>query len=334
MGDVVLTVPVIQNLLKKYPDTQITLLTNSFFHPFFDGIPNLTLYPVDLKGKHKGFLGLSKLVKELNHNQKFDVVIDLHSVIRTWVIGFLFKLRGIPIYRIDKGRADKKAFVQNKIRKALPHSTERYQTVFKKAGFDFTLEKSLIHPKNEIDFDVHAHINPKEINIGIAPFAAHQSKQWGMDKVSEFIEQINKKHKAIFYLFGGGKSEVDQLNTLAETYDNVTNLAGRFTLTQELHLIQNLSVLVAMDSGNMHIATLLGIPVISVWGGTHPDIGFSALYQPVENSIQISTDLLPCRPCSVFGTNECSLKEKPFACMRQIEPEMLIQRLFKLKIVQ
>ena len=333
MGDVVLTVPVIQNLLQKYPDTHITVLTNSFFHPFFEGIPNLTLFLVDLKGKHKGVFGLIKLVNELTTHQQFEEIIDLHSVIRTWVIRSLFKMKGIPVFRINKGRKEKKDFVNNHIRQTLPHTTERYLDVFQKAGFDFILEKTFLKTKKDIDFDVQKHIHSKEIAIGIAPFAAHKSKQWGLDKIEILIEQINEQYKVQFYLFGGGKSEVNQLNKLADRYKNTTNLAGSFKLEQELHLFKNLDVLLAMDSGNMHIATLLGIPIISIWGGTHPDVGFSALYQPEENSIQIATDELPCRPCSVFGTNECKLKATPFACMTLIAPSLVIERLQDLQLL-
>jgi ADP-heptose:LPS heptosyltransferase len=330
MGDVVLTVPVIQNLLRKYPDTKISLLTNSFFHPFFYKIPNLILYPVDLKGKHKGFLGLNKLVKELTARHKFDVVIDLHSVIRTWIIGFFFKLKAIPVFRIDKGRKEKKAFIKSKNHAVLPHTMDRYLHVFKRAGFNFSLEKSFL--KTDKDVEVQKQIHPKEIAIGIAPFAAHKSKQWGIDKVTQLIKQINQHYKAQFYLFGGGKEEVEQLNILASKFKNTTNLAGSFKLNQELILLKNLDILIAMDSGNMHIATLLGIPVVSIWGGTHPAVGFRALYQPKENSIQIPVDKLTCRPCSVYGTNACKLQDTPFACMTQITPQLIINRLQSLHI--
>lgn len=333
MGDVVLIVPVIQDLLKKYPNVHITVLTNPFFHPFYEGIPNLTLFPVDLKGKHKGILGLKKLANELTSLQKFDVVIDLHAVIRTWVIGSFFRIQGVTIYRIDKGRKEKKAFIRRKIRKTLPHTTQRYHEVFQKAGFDFNLEKSLLNTKEQSDFAVNKHIKPTAISIGIAPFAAHKSKQWGLDKTEAFIEEINRHYKVQFYLFGGGKEEVNQLNTVADKYPNTTNFAGSFKLTEELHLLENLDVIVSMDSGNMHIASLLEIPVISIWGGTHPDVGFSALHQPEENSIQIAMDELPCRPCSVFGTNDCNLKTTPFACMTQITPSLVIARLQELKIL-
>jgi len=334
MGDVVLTVPVIQSLLQKYPETQITLLTNSFFHPFFEGIPNLTLYPVDLKGKHKGILGLWKLVKELVLFRSFDVVIDLHSVIRTWIIVFFLKQESsISIFRINKGRKDKKIFIKKKSSQTLPHTTERYQAVFKKAGFDFELEKGLLQISGNAKENIKPYTDSKIISIGIAPFAAHKSKQWGIEKIHGLIQEINQKYKVQFYLFGGGKKEVTQLDEIASTYENVNNMAGKFTLQEELALLKNLKVLIAMDSGNMHIASLLDIPVLSIWGGTHPDIGFSAMYQPKENSIQIAIDELPCRPCSVFGTNDCKLSDNPFACMNQISPKVVIERLENLNIL-
>jgi ADP-heptose:LPS heptosyltransferase len=76
----------------------------------------------------------------------------------------------------------------------------------------------------------------------------------------------------------------------------------------------------------MHIASLTGIPVVSIWGGTHPDIGFSALYQPKENHIQIPVEVLSCRPCSVFGTAHCT-HAKPFACMQDLQVDDVIKRL-------
>lgn len=333
MGDVVLTVPVLKNLLKEYPNTHITVLTNPFFHPFYEGISNLTLFPVDLKGKHKGILGLRNLVNELTRQHKYDAVIDLHAVIRTYMIGFFFRIKGIAIYRIDKGRTEKKAFIKGKIKEALPHTTARYHKVFQKAGFDFILEKSLVHTRKESDFKVDEHLKVAGVSIGIAPFAAHRSKQWGLDKTASLIEEINRYYNVQFYLFGGGKEEVSQLNKLADIYPNTNNFAGAFKLAQELHLLENLDVIITMDSGNMHLASLLGIPVISIWGGTHPKLGFSALYQSKENSIQIPVDDLACRPCSVYGTKHCKLKETPFACMAQITPSLVIERLRELKIL-
>ena len=331
MGDVVLLVPVVLSLLKQYPDTKITLLTHPFFHPFFKEIPNIELYPVDLKGKHKGFLGLRKLANDVLVSDNFEAVIDAHDVLRTWVLSFFFRLHNIPVYRIKKGRKEKRDFVKRKKRILLPHTTQRYKKVFEKAGFDFVLQKEQLPLAEAKEPEVL--LQDASISIAIAPFTAHKSKQWGIENIIALMRLINVKYRVHFYLFGGGKKEVQILDALAKKFDNVQNLAGKYSLVQEMQLLQEMAVLLAMDSGNMHIASLLGIPVLSIWGGTHPDLGFKALYQPEEYTIEISPEHLACRPCSVFGTNTCHLTETPFACMAQITPEMVLEKMEKTGIL-
>ena len=325
MGDVVLSVPVIKSFLQKYPNTYITLLTKPFFHPFFDGIPNLTLPKVDLKGEHKGVLGLYKLVKELTKTQKFNTVLDLHSVLRTWILGFLFRLKGVPVYKINKGRREKKTFLKNVSTQKLPHSTTRYQQVFERAGFNFELQKQVLTPNITTKLQL---LDTTKVNIGLAPFTAHKSKEWGLGNFHKLVQEINKNKKVQFYLFGGGKSEVLALDNLASDYNNVTNLAGKYNLREEMQLIRSLNAMICMDSGNMHIATLLAIPVISVWGGTHPNVGFSALYQPDENSIQPTEEDQKKCDYSVFGTAKPQLEESPYFCIKKIRVQAVINRLF------
>lgn len=321
MGDVVLTVPVIKSLLRRYPDLEITVLTKPFFQTFFENIPQVKCFSNDLKGKNKGVLGLYKLVNEIVKNQEIEAVFDLHSVLRTWILDLFFKLRGVPVFLIDKGRKEKKEFIKKKRKNLLKHTTLRYQEVFLNAGFKFDLVQE------NLDTIQSSIANDTRKKIGIAPFAAHQSKMWGISRIYELIEKINKEQKNIqFYLFGGGKSEVEALELMANYYDNVINLAGKLSLKEEIQKMAEMSVFLSMDSGNMHIATLTGVPVVSVWGGTDPNIGFSALYQPKENHIALSQDQITCRPCSVFGTSNC-LNTKKFACMEDLEVDKVIERL-------
>ena len=106
-----------------------------------------------------------------------------------------------------------------------------------------------------------------------------------------------------------------------------TVAAGVLTLDRELALMQQLDLMLCVDSSNMHIATLAGVPVLSIWGGTHPNVGFGP-YQRDENSIiQISTEVLPCRPCSVYGRDTCYRGD--FACLNTISVERVIQRIYK-----
>ena len=74
-----------------------------------------------------------------------------------------------------------------------------------------------------------------------------------------------------------------------------------------------------MDSGNMHLAALSGVPVLSIWGATHPDAGFGPWGQGEEAILQIPTDELTCRPCSVFGNKPCWRGD--LACLTSISVE-------------
>ena len=78
---------------------------------------------------------------------------------------------------------------------------------------------------------------------------------------------------------------------------------------------------VSLDSANMHLASLFGVPVVSVWGATHPFAGFFGWAQPTDNAVQID---LYCRPCSVFGNKPCYRGDH--ACMQQLPEEKIIEK--------
>jgi ADP-heptose:LPS heptosyltransferase len=77
-----------------------------------------------------------------------------------------------------------------------------------------------------------------------------------------------------------------------------------------------------MDSANMHLASLFGVPVVSVWGATHLFAGFMGYGQSADNAVQI--DALTCRPCSVFGNKPCFRGDH--ACMEWIKPEQISEK--------
>ncbi|RZL98110.1 MAG: glycosyl transferase family 1, partial [Pedobacter sp.] len=87
-----------------------------------------------------------------------------------------------------------------------------------------------------------------------------------------------------------------------------------------------LNVMISMDSANMHLASLQGIPVVSIWGGTHPFLGFYGWRQPLANAIQID---LPCRPSSVFGNKQCPVHGAA-GCMQDITPQMIYEKVMSI----
>jgi ADP-heptose:LPS heptosyltransferase len=314
MGDVAMTVPVLYSVADRYPDDKFVLLTKSNFQSLFiNKPPNLEIYAVHTKGRHKGIKGMWKLLHELNE-KKIDRVADLHQVLRSVEIDCYFGLKGKKIAVIDKGRADKKALTRknNKKYSQLKSSVERYRNVFEKLGYDASLNfSSLFEDKQKHD----------EIRIGIAPLAKHAGKIYPAAKMNEVIRLLCEKPAIKIFLFGGA-DERKHLENLAENRKCVELTTGQLSFHEELLLMNSLDVMLSMDSANMHLASLVNIPVISIWGATHPYAGFYGYRQNPDNAVQAD---MPCRPCSVFGNKPC--RYGTYACFSQIKPEMIVEKI-------
>ena len=119
MGDVALTVPVLRSVLDQNPEIKITLVTRPKFLPFFYGIERLEIISTDFKDGYKGFWGLIRLFRFLKKRGKYHSIVDLHGVLRTWMLDFLFRLTGTPVKRIKKGRKETRAFINGADRKSV-----------------------------------------------------------------------------------------------------------------------------------------------------------------------------------------------------------------------
>lgn len=320
MGDVAMTVPVLRALTIQYPNLKITVLTRSFFRPFFENIPNVSVSAAEVKTKHKGLFGIYKLSRELK-KLHIDAVADLHNVLRSKILNFY--LFGINTVQVDKGRKEKKALVSGQLFQQLKTTHQRYADVFEKLGFPINLSNPTFPKKAPVSLKILDVIGEKNNKwIGIAPFAAHQSKMYPLDVMEEVIDALSKTHKVI--LFGGGKNEITILNALESKYQNVINVAGKLTLEEELNLISNLDIMLSMDSGNAHIAAMLGIKVVTIWGVTHPYAGFAPFNQPEDYMLLSDRKQFPLIPTSVYGN---AYPENYKEASRSILPETIIKKL-------
>lgn len=322
-GDVAMTVPVLHSFNKKYPDVKLSILTNRRLEALFTGLDATLLY-AETKTVHKGFAGLLKLFKQLRKQNQFDAVADLHNVMRSQVIRTLFRFSGVKVAFIDKGRAEKKALTRKKNKKLyqLATSFDRYKKVFQDLGFDFDLSfNSVFSELPALPAAVLTITGEKRSAwIGIAPFAAFHEKTYPLNKMEEVVKHFHQQGIKLIYF--GGPSEAAQLEQWQQRYPGSVNVAGKLNLYDELILISHLTAMVSMDSANMHFASLVNVPVISVWGPTHPFAGFLGWGQQKDNIVQID---LYCRPCSVFGNKPCYRGDH--ACMQQLPPLKIIERL-------
>jgi len=328
MGDVALTAPVLASVIKQYPDAGITMLTRPAYIPFFHGMKGLVILSADFSKRHKGLAGILRLFGDLTKTDRIDHIVDLHDVIRTKILRWLFRLSGVRASVIDKGRAEKKALISGKKKTQLKHTVERYFDVFASAGFP-AAQVGGPFLNTVTGAAAHSVISRDIMNIGVAPLSRHTLKIWPEEYMVSLLTMISGKHKVRFLLFGG-REDIPKLEALTGKMPDSEIIAGKYSIPEELALMNRLDFMITMDSANMHMAALSGTRVVSIWGGTDPLAGFGAWQQPDEYSIRIPVNELTCRPCTIYGKGKT---HNGFKCMKMLTPEMVYEKLINLKLL-
>lgn len=289
------------------------MVSRPFFRPIFNQLDNVRFQEIDLKITHKGFGGIMRLFKELK-KQKFDAVADLHGVLRTHLLRTLFQLSGVKVAKINKGRDEKKALTRssNKVFSQLKTTHERYADVFRELGFEIDL-KAVTNPTAKKD-----KVSQKQ-RIGIAPFAQHAAKQYPLKLMKEVAFQLSQDHEVL--LFGGGNAEKSELDSWANASPTIISSVGKQAFVDELKLISTLDLMISMDSGNGHLAANFKVPVLTIWGLTHPFAGFAPFSSSEKNWLLPNRESFPLIPTSVYGNN---LPEGYEKAIETISPDMII----------
>lgn len=308
LGDVAMLVPVVRALAVAYPDWEITVLSRKQTAPLFEGLAdNVRFFGADLRGRHSGTSGLNTLLQDIDYKQ-FDYIADMHDVLRSKYLRRRFRFAGKRVATICKGRISKWWLTRTHcVGKTLPTTVERYCKVLRQLGF--TLSLLPIEPTDAL-----------RNGIGIAPFAAHQGKIYPLNRMEEVVHLLSEQGEQI-YLFGAGEKEKAIMQEWAERYKGVESLAGRYTMAEEIERMRHLRLMLTMDSANMHLASIAGTRVLSIWGATHPAAGFLGYGQSINDCIQRE---LPCRPCSVYGNKPCRYGD--YRCM-DIAPAEIVKRI-------
>jgi ADP-heptose:LPS heptosyltransferase len=329
MGDVIMTLPALRSFCASYPDQELIFATKKPFDRFITDIPGVTVFLSDHHGRHKGFIGLMRVWRDLRRAYNITAVADLHDVIRSKILRVMFRISGCRVAKIDKLRVNRRALVRGNPGSPLRHTVERYCDVFAAAGFPLKLVPGpWLKPSEEGLKLISTILDQSEKPlIGIAPMAKHKLKRWPLDKMAVMLKMLQTERKCTIFLFGS-PDETAAIEALAEQVPGVLAMAGRIRLEEEIALISALDLMVAMDSSNMHLAAMLGTETISVWGATHPFAGFSAWGMPEVNQIQISSAELICRPCTIYGKGEC--RRGDLACLEWLTPDMVLEKILSL----
>lgn len=332
LGDVAIMVPVLRGYAASNAEVTFTVAGPPMLAPLFEGMGNVRF--LGLK-KKQSFLKIYRVLEAVGA----DTVVDLHKVNRVGMALTLLRLRHLfnfnfRIFALRKGRFSRWMFLHHWQHKPRKPQYQRYDDVFRRAG----LKREVgglrpASPTRELNIVRANHYLPLPLNtatIGVAPFSQHEGKVWPWENVELLVEMLSDKGYGVV-LFGS-KKEAPKLEALVSNQSSkqssnqaiVSSVAGKQSFAEELEIIKGLALMVSMDSANMHFASALGIPVVSIWGATHPDFGFYGYGQKRCNALCAN---LPCQPCSAYGQKACRYGD--YRCLKAITPEMVLGLILK-----
>lgn len=327
LGNVAMSIPVLYPVCKANPDTRFIMLTKRWPASMFHDRPaNLKVVDFDVNENHRGFVGLIKFAAQLHKLYDIDAVADLHNVSGTWIIDGYMKARGARVARLDREKPKRKALVSHKSDEPVTPIHERYRNVFKQLGFDAPDSFTRLYEGRE--WPVTPIVPKKEENqrwIAISPFSSHRQKAYPLDKMEQVIAQLAQRPDYWIFLMGGGKVEKIALRAIARKYKNVISMAEvKHKFIDEYALLGNCDLMLTMESANMHLASLVDLQAMTVWGPTSPACGYLGYNQLVQDDIQLDMD---CRPCSITGDKPC--KYGDFRCLTNIDPDVIARRVIE-----
>jgi heptosyltransferase-2 len=309
LGDIVLTTAILPNLRARWPEAEISVLTKPAFGAVFDNNPHVNTIRLFAPEKQK----FADLINEIKA-QKYDVIIDLHGNIRSWVLRLF---AGAPLtVTVDKQTLARNALVWFKyVSKSLDRSVrERILDCLTELDVPIISAETQLFPRNADEILTLLGVESGMRLIGLAPGAKHNTKRWTEE---QFIEAGNRlgatAHTQIVVLGDKNDQPVAQrvfmgLNVPAK------NLAGWTSLPELFAVVSKLSLLLTNDSSIMHIAEALKVPLVAIFGPTVRPFGF-APYRPTSRVAEVIN--LPCRPCTLHGSAECPLKHH--LCMKDVD---------------
>lgn len=323
LGDIILTTPVLDALKQSHPNSRISFLTKRKYEGLFESDPRVdSVIYFDSQGRHKGLSGLLGLIKSLNQ-ERFDLIVDLHSNLRSFPIRVL--VRAGKKVHYHKRLFTRLWMVYFKKLRVKPVSTiENYLQSLGETGKRVCKRTPGLYSKkeNEIwaeNFLVENGLSHEEILIGMAPGARWETKRWDLEKFSCVAESLCRDLSGKILLVGN-KADQDLIERIEQKIGKKKAITALdLPLDRLITLAKKCDLFISNDSGPMHLASALGVPTIGIFGPTSPDLGFS----PSGLEDELFWAGVGCSPCSLHGDKDCIKESRN--CMDEIRSETIIE---------
>jgi lipopolysaccharide heptosyltransferase II len=324
LGDIILTTPLIKLLKESFPSAEIDYCTKEDYRELMNSNPYIR--KIIAVGSDFDFARLKQLKNTISLGG-YDLIIDAHNNLRTFYLRFFLRFKS-KILVFKKYSLRKFLLVKFKINlmKKLPPIAQRYFKIIEPVT-----EKKDVSTLPEIFTNSSAKekinnifkelsINPNNKIIAIAPSSKHFTKTYPAEL---YIELINKFDKDISVLLIGKGNDIMQIEQIREKIPgNIYNLCNILSVIELAELLKRCSLFISGDTGPMHIAEAMNVPLIMLAGSSVREFGF---YPQSEKAVVVENNNLKCRPCSHIGLSACPLGH--FQCMMELNPDMILNQI-------
>ena len=324
LGDVILTTSVPAFLKAKYPGCQVHFATKIQFSDILQGNPDIDCIFTLEKNSESNFL------KQIQKEQPYDLIIDLHASLRSRMI--CFKIEHKKLRRFKKPYLKRFLLVICKINllKNHPDVATRYLMAAgasRAEAESLTLKKPRIFTDDD-DTSIFEQTAPKPV-LALAPGSQWFTKKWPSASFAKLLELLEFNYpKQFHYILLGSKNEEadaqDILNRLPDSFAaRIHNLTGQTSLRQTANILSQTQIFVCNDSGLMHLAAAFDTYILAIFAATVPELGFL----PPTKNFSLLQNRVPCAPCSPKGRPSCP--KKHFRCALELKPQAVFQAVQK-----
>ena len=328
LGDVVLTLPLVQVLHRELPLAKLDLITTPKAAAMLQNHPAIHLViTYDKRENQRGLGGMFSISRSIKTRQ-YDIAFVPHRSLRSAIVTALSKIPVRIGFDVSAGRflfTDLVHYEKNL------HEIERNLFFLKALNIDLPRkELPSLYPSledvNVVDrFLSENGIEQKDELIAIAPGSVWNTKRWPSERFADLVKKISTAGMKVVLV--GGKEDENLCRKIgAEAQEAEVYLsAGKFSILQSAELLRRCKALVSNDSAPMHLAVAMRTPVIAVFGATVPSFGFAPYG---VKDVVVQTEGLPCRPCTIHGGDKCPIGT--FECMVKISSEMVFEKVINL----
>ncbi|MHB1048842.1 MAG: lipopolysaccharide heptosyltransferase II [Bacteroidota bacterium] len=327
LGDVILTLPMIQALKRAIPKAMIDVVTTPAASPLLVHPDISAVIPYDKRKTQRGFGGMLSLARQLR-SRRYDIAIVPHRSFRSALV---VALSGIPI-RIGFSSAAGK-FLYTHIVQYEKHRHEIERNVHLLSALDIPVtakELPSLYPDESAVRTVRKFLFEREIPddrtlIAVAPGSVWNTKRWLAERYAELSRMLAERGCEVVIIGGREDAELGRAIVEAGKHKQIHDATGKLTLPESAALIGRCSVLVTNDSAPLHLGVAMRTPVVAIFGATIPEFGFAPYG---ERDVVIETPGLHCRPCGIHGGKTCPTGT--FDCMKRIETQMVYDAVVQL----